>query len=335
MADAKSVKQRGPLLGDIIKQERLRYGKTLEDLHNDTDLSVGYLSKVERNLVFPTLHTLNTIGDYLGGKTAGDFLAGTAKLHMFSLIKMKDEHACPEVAESLSWLPGLEAIYILKKGYLLTDGWYGSPQSFSVQLLSLPRGSRHLIEQTQSFLVLDDRTVSLVSPTEREDTSASPRGEDNARHAGARAVMALDCVYGAEEFVADRIARMSGTRAVFIIVGRADILALVHGSDEEELKDVAKDFRTLTINKQVVVGEPVFEGGDDICIIDDEYRIRRLVKISHLCRTLSEIVDEELGPPRETARKLDKSDRLEMEEDLKAAQECVRKTLRRLRQYKA
>jgi ribosome-binding protein aMBF1 (putative translation factor) len=52
-------------LGRQVRARRQRLGWTLKDLADKTDLSVPYLSDIERGNVNPTLHTLTTLSDAL------------------------------------------------------------------------------------------------------------------------------------------------------------------------------------------------------------------------------------------------------------------------------
>lgn len=49
------------MLGELIRQHRKRFGYTLQELSRKTNLSVGYLSNIERNVASPTLATLDII----------------------------------------------------------------------------------------------------------------------------------------------------------------------------------------------------------------------------------------------------------------------------------
>jgi transcriptional regulator with XRE-family HTH domain len=52
-------------LGSRVRSRRQRLGWTLKDLADKTDLSVPYLSDIERGNVNPTLETLTTLADAL------------------------------------------------------------------------------------------------------------------------------------------------------------------------------------------------------------------------------------------------------------------------------
>jgi transcriptional regulator with XRE-family HTH domain len=58
-----------------VRARRQRLGWTLKDLADKTDLSVPYLSDIERGNVNPTLQTLTTLADALD-LTLGDLVDG-------------------------------------------------------------------------------------------------------------------------------------------------------------------------------------------------------------------------------------------------------------------
>jgi transcriptional regulator with XRE-family HTH domain len=62
-------------LGSRVRARRQRLGWTLKDLADKTDLSVPYLSDIERGNVNPTLQTLTTLADALD-LTLGDLVDG-------------------------------------------------------------------------------------------------------------------------------------------------------------------------------------------------------------------------------------------------------------------
>ena len=46
------------MIGEKLRQHRKRFGYTLQELSKKTNLSVGYLSNIERDAASPTLETL-------------------------------------------------------------------------------------------------------------------------------------------------------------------------------------------------------------------------------------------------------------------------------------
>lgn len=53
-------------IGNRIKQLRTKNGLTLEELASRTELTKGFLSQLERNLVAPSLQTLDDVSEALG-----------------------------------------------------------------------------------------------------------------------------------------------------------------------------------------------------------------------------------------------------------------------------
>ena len=49
------------MLGEQLRQHRKRFGYTLQELSQKTNLSVGYLSNIERDIASPTVATLDII----------------------------------------------------------------------------------------------------------------------------------------------------------------------------------------------------------------------------------------------------------------------------------
>lgn len=66
------------LLGSRIKQTRKNFGKTQEWLAEQIDVSVGYISQIERGITKVNLETLGEICTVLNGDMAY-LVSGTAK----------------------------------------------------------------------------------------------------------------------------------------------------------------------------------------------------------------------------------------------------------------
>ena len=49
------------MLGEKLRQHRKRFGYTLQELSQKTNLSVGYLSNIERDAASPTIATLDIL----------------------------------------------------------------------------------------------------------------------------------------------------------------------------------------------------------------------------------------------------------------------------------
>ena len=62
-------------LGDRIRELRKRKGETLKDTSKGTDLSVSYLSDIERGRTNPSLQTLDTLAEHFA-ITMTDLLFG-------------------------------------------------------------------------------------------------------------------------------------------------------------------------------------------------------------------------------------------------------------------
>lgn len=53
-------------LGERMRERRKAIGKTLKDIADATNLSVGFISQIERNLTVPSLSSLATVANVLG-----------------------------------------------------------------------------------------------------------------------------------------------------------------------------------------------------------------------------------------------------------------------------
>jgi len=75
-------------LGDRIRELRRNKGETLKATSEGTDLSVSYLSDIERGRTNPSLHTLETLANHFG-ITVTDLLSGV------EFAGVKTENALP------------------------------------------------------------------------------------------------------------------------------------------------------------------------------------------------------------------------------------------------
>lgn len=98
------------LLGSRIKQTRKDFGKTQEWLAEQIDVSVGYISQIERGITRINLETLSEICTVLNGDMAY-LVSGTAKKQSdylnneisekFSLLSERDKKLVVSLVDSM------------------------------------------------------------------------------------------------------------------------------------------------------------------------------------------------------------------------------------------
>lgn len=73
-------------LGAIIRAERKKAGRTLQDVANEAKFSISYLSQIERNLLTPSLSTLKRIADVLNIPAGQLMFTGTQNGPLSSMV---------------------------------------------------------------------------------------------------------------------------------------------------------------------------------------------------------------------------------------------------------
>ena len=90
-------------IGAKIRRLRKKYGLTLEELADRTDLSKGFISQLERNLTSPSIATLTDILECLGTDLRQFFNESTKEKVVFTpkdIFTKEDQ----ELKNTIHWL---------------------------------------------------------------------------------------------------------------------------------------------------------------------------------------------------------------------------------------
>lgn len=144
-------------IGEKIKRLRISQNKKLRDISEATDLSISYLSQVERGLSSPSLYSLECIASAMGVKTS--YFMESQPIHSVCLMR-NYEHIC-------TYLEGSPFVYYRLRNE--TPGYNLEPMEVMVLPFNEANPSQVHPHKGEEFIYVLEGVLTVILDGERYD----------------------------------------------------------------------------------------------------------------------------------------------------------------------